>query len=154
MASDIDGVPKVERVRRSVGATRSHGTAVLRFLPAVMKSEPDLDAVLAERWPRLGAAVGAWRDTGKKLTAALHRSEIPGLAGRIDFVNERSIFSRGPASWTLQSPGQEFLGEPGEWELEVFEDDTIGSDDPFWLLEVIAAATDTTAPPRPRLALG
>jgi hypothetical protein len=55
------------------------------------------------------------------------------------------MFRQGPASWMLTSPGQEFLGEAGEWELEAFEDDTIGSADPFWLLEVIAAATDATA---------
>lgn len=33
---------------------------------------------------------------------------------------------------------------PGEWELEQHEDDTLGDDEPFWLLELVGGAVEAS----------
>jgi hypothetical protein len=72
-------------------------------------------------------------------------SEIRGPLGAIDFANQRCLVSQGDEEeWILLAPGCEYFGAPGDWEEEARDDDTLGDAEPFWLLELLAAAVEAT----------
>lgn len=133
----------VERVRASVALTRAERTAELRFLPSVLDSGGSLEAMLGERSPRLAEGFRVLQGVLNDVRSHLNVSDIPGPPGRIDFVHDRALY-RGGGAWVLTAPGWNFIGEPGEWEADALDDDTLGDDEPSWLLELIAAATTAT----------
>jgi hypothetical protein len=91
----------------------------------------------------LSKGIRAVGDVRQKATERLQISELAGPPGRIDFVNQRSLYCEDEDEWTLTAPGLEFMGEQGEWEQVVSEDDTlVGHVDPLWLLEVIAGVIE------------
>ena len=133
----------VERVRASVELTRAERTAELRFLPSVLDSGRSLETMLAERSPLLAEGLRVLQGAHRIVTSHLNVSDIPGPAGRIDFVHDRALY-RGGGGWVLTAPGWDCIGEPGEWEADALDDDTLGDNEPSWLLELIAAATTAT----------
>jgi hypothetical protein len=138
---DVHGY--AEAVRKSVELVRAERTAALRFLPSLIDSEPPLDERLAEVAPLVGRGLRVLGAIRRQVMTRLQISEIPGPLGRTDFINERSLYDGGGQGWTLTAPGLEFVGEPGEWERVVLEDETlVGYVDPMWLLELIAAAVE------------
>ena len=68
-----------------------------------------------------------------------HRGE---LAGVIDFGQQRSLVPMDGKSWVLTTPAREYMGEPGEWELEIAADEVIGFNKPFWLLALLGGLVD------------
>ncbi len=135
--------PGVERVRASVDLTRAERTAELRFLPHVSDSGRSLEAMLDERSPQLAKGFRMLQSVHGDVTSHFNVSDIPGPAGRIDFVHDRALY-RGGGGWVLTAPGWDIIGEPGEWEADVLDDGTLGDNEPSWLLELIAAATKAT----------
>ena len=133
----------VERVRASVELTRAERTAELRFLPSVLDSGRSLETMLGERSPLLAEGFRVLQGAHRIVRSHLNVSDIPGPAGRIDFVQDRALY-RGGGGWLLTAPGWDCIGEPGEWEADALDDDTLGDNEPSWLLELIAAATTAT----------
>jgi hypothetical protein len=133
----------VERVRASVELTRAERTAELRFLPSVLDSAGSFEAMLKERSPRLAEGLRVLQGVVHDVMSHVNVSDIPGPSGRIDFAHDRALY-RGGGAWVLTAPGWNFIGEPGEWEADALDDATLGDDEPFWLLELIAAATAAT----------
>jgi hypothetical protein len=70
---------------------------------------------------------------------------LPGPDGRIDFEQERCLFSAG-AYRVLVLPGHRYQGEPGEWGQD---DDHEGEhflteEDPFWVLKLVSGTIEAT----------
>lgn len=140
-----DTVSPPARVRGSVGLSRNEHNARIRF----MANYEDMTGVgggtLTDSHPGaahvLGSAVRAWKHAAERLAGSL----LPGPDGRIDFDQERCIFSAG-AYGVLVVPGHRYQGEPGEWEQD---DDYEGEhflteEDPFWVLELVSATVEAT----------
>ena len=144
IAGVTDSGRGVERVRESVGLTRAERTAALRFVPSQIHAEPSLDERLTDAGhDALGRGLRLVERVRHEVMARLQISELPCAIGRIDFVQDRCLYSEGDHGWTLAAPGLEFVGEPGEWERVVVEDSLLeGHVDPSWLLELVAAAVE------------
>jgi hypothetical protein len=141
----VDRSEDVELVRNSVVLAGGERTAALRFLSSRIHVQPSLDERLAERAPLLGKAIRAAGGIREEAMTRLHISEIPGPAGRIDFANQRSLYREDEDQWTLTAPGLEFMGEPGEWEQVVSDDDALVDHiDPLWLLQLIAGVVEAS----------
>lgn len=141
----VDRPEGVELVRNSVVLARSERTAALRFLPTRIDVQPSLDERLADRSPQLSKAIRALGGVRQEAKTRLQISEIRGPVGRIDFANQRCLYSEDDDRWTLTAPRLEFMGEPGGWEQVVSEDDTlVGHIDPLWLLELIAGVVEAS----------
>jgi hypothetical protein len=132
-------------VRDSVRLSRNDHNARVRF----MANYEDITGVdgnaLADSHPGTAAALGlaarAWQHAAERLAGSL----LPGPDGRIDFDQERCLFSAG-AYGVLVAPGYRYQGEPREWEQD---DDYEGEHfltegDPFWLLELVAATVEAS----------
>lgn len=131
-----------ERVRTAVTATRAVGTARLRFVPPGYRLEVAdalSDSLSSHGLPRLGATVERLAETVRDKKGRRGASDLPGPDGTIDFEHERCVYSNG-TFWTLLTPGHEFTGEPGEWEEGPVDD--LSSNNPFWLLAVLAATVE------------
>jgi hypothetical protein len=143
MVNVVDDGTNVGRVRESVELTRAERTAALRFVPSRIHVEPSLDERLAERSPGLARGIRLLDGVRRDVMSRLEISELSGPVGRIDFVQHRCLYSQGDDGWTLAAPGLEFVGEPGEWEKVVSENNILeGHIDPSWLLELVAAAVE------------
>lgn len=141
----VDRPEDVELVRNSVVLAGGERTAALRFLSTRIHVRPSLDERLAERAPLLGKAIRAAGDIWKEGMTRLQISEIPGPAGRIDFANQRCLYCEDEDQWTLTAPGLEFMGEPGEWEQVVSDDDALVDHvDPLWLLQLISGVVEAS----------
>jgi hypothetical protein len=138
----VDHGSLVERVRESVKLTREEGTAALRFEPSRIHVQPPLDEMLADRSPGLGGTMRLLGSARRTVMSHLGISELSAPVGRIDFVHHFSVYSDGDDGWWLFSPGREFIGRPGEWEAVDIENDTLETQDPAWLLALIAAAVE------------
>jgi len=132
----------LERVRRSAQLTRAEGTAAIRFLPSRIELRPTLEERVSERSPGVARAMRGVGGARREIMTSLQISEITGPPGRIDFVQERSLYAEDEDQWVLHTPGVEFMGAPGEWERVVAEDHAVQAHEPLWLLRMIAAATD------------
>jgi hypothetical protein len=139
------GADLVERVRRSVAATRGTGTASIRYVVSATEFRVDLDKVLDGRF---SGTVGMLRRAGAAARPIVERfdsSWLPGPDGRLDFRNERSVYSAGSYS-RLFAPGLEYQGEPGAWEADEEEDgeidDVLPVNDPLWLVALVDGAFD------------
>jgi hypothetical protein len=141
----VDRPEDVELVRNSVVLAGGERTAALRFLSTRIHVQPSLDERLAEPSPLLGEAIRAVGDIRQEAMTRLQISEIPGPVGRIDFANQRCLYCEDEDQWTLTAPGLEFMGEPGEWEQVVSDDDTLVDHiDPLWLLQLIAGVVEAS----------
>jgi hypothetical protein len=141
----VDRPDYAELVRNSVALAADDQTAALRFLPTRIHVQPSLDERVAERSPLLGKAMWAAGDMRQKAMTRLQISDIPGPAGRIDFKNERCLYCEDEDQWTLTAPGLEFMGEPGEWEQVVSDEDALVDHiDPLWLLQLIAGVVEAS----------
>jgi len=141
----VDRPDHAELVRDSVALTAGERTAALRFLPTRIRVQPSLDERVAERSPLLGQAMRAAGDMRQRAMTRLQISDIPVPAGRIDFKNQRSLYCEDEGQWTLTAPGLEFMGEPGEWEQVVSDDDALVDHiDPLWLLQLIAGVVEAS----------
>jgi hypothetical protein len=69
---------------------------------------------------------------------------LEGPDGRIDFRQQRSQYAREGSDWRFASPGLLLIGEPGKWEVARHDSEMLFDDDPFWLLELIAATVEAT----------
>ncbi len=67
---------------------------------------------------------------GDRLAASISTGAVP-------------VFRR-RRQWTLTAEGLEFVGEPREWEKVILNDDSLGVNDPLWLLALIATSIDVT----------
>ena len=88
----------------------------------------------------------------KPLLRAVSADRVPGLRGpdgRIDFENERSLYSQGDSDWKL-SPGIRIRRRAGEWYVQ--ERDDLDDDDPFWLLAILEGTVSATPQRRPNCA--
>jgi hypothetical protein len=54
--------------------------------------------------------------------------------GRIDFLNERSVYAHADDGWMFLAPGLVLEGEPGAWHACGIDSEVLSEDDPFWLL--------------------
>lgn len=53
------------------------------------------------------------------------------------------LYANGDGGWALTAPGLEFVGEPGEWERVISENEALnGEVEPLWLLQLISAAVE------------
>jgi len=68
------------------------------------------------------------------------RNERP--AGRIDFEQQSSWYGNGDPDWHLVASGLVLFGHEGEWEIERDTPGVVHERDPFWLLQLIAAAEE------------
>jgi hypothetical protein len=130
-----------ERIRQSVAITAAEGTARIRFMPDRVVGR-SFESVIAEHSsPRTAAVFGFARRAVKRGLAAVPQSstESGPAAGQIDFAQRRSVYKRG-TFWSLCAPGRDYAGQPGAWAAS--EHDGIVFDEPFWLLELIAATVD------------
>jgi hypothetical protein len=139
----VDRPEDVELVCNSVVLASAERTAALRFVSTRIHVQPSLDERLAERSPLLGKAIRAAGDVRQEAMTRLQISQIPGPAGRIDFANQRCLYCEDEDQWTLTAPGLEFMGEPGEWEQVISDDEALVDHvDPLWLLQLIAGVVE------------
>jgi hypothetical protein len=117
-------------VRGSVARTRAERTAVLRYRtgrPARLGNPPTRRG--------LPALWGGGRRPG-----SLERgSEV---LGAIDFERRRSVHYESGTGWSIYEPGREVVGEDDEWEEPLSEGYAIGSEQPLWLIELVAGALE------------
>ena len=133
----------LHRVCSSTALTRAERTAALRFVPHRITSEVSLDTMLEERSPRLAGGFRLVRGLAREVRSHLNLSEIGGELGRVDFVNDRCLYPGG-GGWVLDAPDANFIGEPGEWEGEVKDDEGLGEDSALWLVDLVAGAVEAS----------
>ena len=132
----------VGRVRESVATIRSERTARIRFQANFagfgLSSVSD---ALGDKQPRTAGLLRATGGIAQRAMSALPVSTLPGPDGRIDFDNERCIYSVG-SFWRFYAPGHKYIGGPGEWEDEEFS--VLTDEDPFWLLALLTGAIEVS----------
>ena len=111
MAFEAD-VTDLQSLQRAVAATVERFG---RIDVAIANAGISFTDALAERDHPWAAGM---RRLENVVRAAVSADRVPGLRGpegRIDFENERAIYSQGDSDWKLFAPGSRYIGKPGEW---------------------------------------
>jgi hypothetical protein len=115
LVADTDS--RSARVRASVRLSRNERNARVRFMANYEGIAGIGEGALADSYPEVarvwGFAARAWKHTAERLAGSL----LTGPDGRIDFEQDRCLFSAG-AYGVLVLPGHRYQGEPGEWEQD------------------------------------
>jgi hypothetical protein len=98
---------------------------------------------LAERDHPWAAGMQRVESVVRAVVSADRVAGLRGPEGRIDFENERALYSQGDSDWKLFARDARYTGKPGEWYAHSL--DGLYANDPFWLLAILEGTVDATA---------